>query len=192
MARFRRVARARLRPPAPTISRSRPRRGGWRAELAGLAAPDDWTAFARKTLGLDDDAEIIAYHDAAAGQRRFVAFVGETFAGALFVAREPVAAARSWLAERLGERIAPEDRLRLLAGRPGAEARDRGPTVCACFDVGRNEILEAAAQGCATVAAIGARLKAGTNCGSCRGEIARLVGAEANAPVRSGPMRKAL
>ena len=168
-----------------------PATGGWRAELAGLAAPDDWTAFARKTLTLDDDVEIVAYHDDA-GQRRFVAFAGETFAGALFVAREPVAAARSWLAERLGERIAPEDRLKLLAGRPGAEARDRGPTVCACFDVGRNEILEAAAQGCATVAAIGARLKAGTNCGSCRGEIARLVGAEASASERSGPMRKAL
>ena len=168
-----------------------PATGGWRAELAGLAAPDDWTAFARKTLTLDDDVEIVAYHDDA-GQRRFVALAGETFAGALFVAREPVAAARSWLAERLGERIAPEDRLKLLAGCPGTESRDRGPTVCACFDVGRNEILEAAAQGCATVAAIGASLKAGTNCGSCRGEISQLVGAEASASERSGPMRKAL
>ncbi len=169
-----------------------PARGGSRAELAGLAAPDDWTAFARTALGLGGDAEIIGYHDAAAGQRRFVAFAGETFAGALFVAREPVAAARSWLAERLGAAIAPEDRLRLLAGRPGAEARDRGATVCACFDVGGNEILEAASQGYCTVAAIGERLRAGTNCGSCRGEIARLVGAEANAPQRSGPLRKAL
>ena len=80
------------------------------------------------------------------------------------------------LVERLDERIAPEARLRLLAGRPGAEARDRGPTVCTCFDVGRNEILEAAADhGCATVAAIGARLKAGTNCSSCREEIAKLL-----------------
>ena len=152
-----------------------PARGGWRAELAGLAEPADWTAFARTLIGLGGDAEIVAYHDAAAGQRRFVAFAGETFTGALFVAREPVAAARSWLAERLGAPIAPEDRLRLLAGRPGAEGRNRGPTVCACFDVGRNEILEAAAQGCATVAAVGARLRAGMNCGSCRGEIAKLV-----------------
>ena len=153
-----------------------PARGGWRAELAGLSEPSDWTAFARKTLGLGNDAEIIAYHDAAAGQRRFVAFEGEVLAGALFAARQPVAAARSWLVERLDARIAPEARLRLLAGRPGAEARDRGPTVCTCFDVGRNEILEAAADhGCATVAAIGARLKAGTNCSSCREEIAKLL-----------------
>jgi assimilatory nitrate reductase catalytic subunit len=152
-----------------------PARGGWRAELAGLAEMDDWTAYARTTLGLGADAEIVAYRDAAAGQRRFVAFEGETFAGALFAAREPAAVARSWLAGRLGERVAPEDRLRLLAGRPGADQRDRGATVCACFDVGRNEILEASAEGCATVAAIGARLRAGTNCGSCRGEIAQLI-----------------
>jgi assimilatory nitrate reductase catalytic subunit len=82
--------------------------------------------------------------------------------------------------------------LKLLAGRPGAEARDRGAIVCACFDVGRNEIVEAAAEGCATVAAIGARLRAGTNCGSCRREIARLVGAEAHAPRRDGSLQKAL
>jgi assimilatory nitrate reductase catalytic subunit len=169
-----------------------PARGGWKAELAGLAAPEDWTAFARATLGLGGEAETIAYHDAGAGQRRFVAFANETFVGAIFIARGPVTAARSWITERLGERIAPEDRLKLLAGRPGAEARDRGAIVCACFDVGRNEIVEAAAEGCATVAAIGARLRAGTNCGSCRREIARLVGAEAHAPRRDGSLQKAL
>jgi assimilatory nitrate reductase catalytic subunit len=152
-------------------------KGGWRAELAGLEAPADWTAFARRMLGLGDDGDVIAYHDAAAGQRRFVAFENGAFAGAVFTAAGPVAVARSWIVERLGERVAPAERLRLLVGRPGAEARDRGPIVCACFDVGRNEILEAAVElGEASVAAIGARLKAGTNCGSCRGEIAALIG----------------
>ena len=146
MARVRRGARANRDGGGRLFfacARARRLEGGTR----GSAAPDDWTAFARQTLGLDDDAEMVAYHDAAAGQRRFVAFVGESFAGALFVARQPVAAARAWLAERLGAPIAPEDRLKLLAGRPGAEARDRGPTVCACFDVGRNEIVEAVTQG---------------------------------------------
>jgi assimilatory nitrate reductase catalytic subunit len=151
-------------------------KGGWRAELAGLEAPADWTAFGRRMLALGDDADVIAYHDAAAGRRRFVAFEDGAFAGALFAAAGPVAVARSWIVERLGERVAPAERLRLLVGRPGAEARDRGPIVCACFDVGRNEILEAAVElGEASVAAIGARLKAGTNCGSCHGEIAGLI-----------------
>jgi assimilatory nitrate reductase catalytic subunit len=152
-----------------------PTRGGWRAELAGLREPPEWAGFAGETLGVGDDAEIVAYHDAAAGKRRFVAFERETFAGALFAAREPAVVARSWLAERLGERIAPEGRLRLLAGRPDPVERDRGPTVCACFDVGRNEIIEAAMQGCGTVAAVGARLRTATNCGSCRYDIAKLI-----------------
>jgi assimilatory nitrate reductase catalytic subunit len=152
-----------------------PVRGGWRAELAGLAETNDWPASARMALRVNANGEMVAYHDAAAGQRRFVAFAGDTFAGALFAAREPVAVARSWLAGLLGERVAPEDRLRLLAGRPSAGQRDRGATVCVCFGVGRNEIVEAAMQGLRTVAAIGARLGAGTNCGSCRGEIAKLI-----------------
>ena len=152
-------------------------KGGWRAELAGIEAPADWTLFARRTLALDDGADVTAYHDTAAKQHRFIAFRDGVFSGALFAAPGPVAVARSYIVERLGEPVPPAERLRLLTGRPGAEARDRGPTVCACFDVGRNEILEAAADlgGAATVAAIGARLKAGTNCGSCRGEIAKLI-----------------
>jgi assimilatory nitrate reductase catalytic subunit len=150
---------------------------GWRAELAGVEAPADWTAFARRTLALGDDADVIAYHDAAAGQRRFAAFHDGAFVGALFASPGPAAVARSWIVERLGERVAPAERLGLLLGRPGAEARDRGPIVCACLDVGRNEILKAAADlgEAATVAAIGTRLKAGANCGSCRDEIAKLI-----------------
>ena len=148
---------------------------GWRAEFAGVTAPADWTAFARRTLALDDDADVMAYHDAAAGRRRFVAFQDGVFAAALFAAAEPVVVARSWIVERLGEPVAPAERLRLVVGRPGPGARDRGPVVCACFDVGQNEILEAATQGCGTVAAVGAWLKAGTNCGSCRVEIAKLI-----------------
>ncbi len=161
---------------------------GWRAELASLEAPADWSAFARRMLALGDDADIIAYHDAAAGQRRFVAFEDGAFAGALFAAAGPVAVARSWIVERLGEPVPPSERLRLLTGRPGAETPDRGPTVCACFDVGRNQILEAAADlgEAATIAAIGARLRAGSNCGSCRGEIAKLIFPVAAQRMRSG------
>ena len=160
-------------------------RGGWRAELAGVEAPSDWTVFAQRMLALGEDADLIAYHDAAAAQHPFIAFEDGAFAGALFAAAEPVAVARSWIVERLGETVPPAERLRLLTGRPGAEARDCGPIVCACFDVGRNEIVEAAAQGCSTVAAVGARLRAGTNCGSCRGEIAKLIVPVARQPMRS-------
>ena len=67
----------------------------------------------------------------------------------------------------------------LLAGRAGAERPDPGALVCACFNVGVNQIRAAIVGGeAASVDAIGAALKAGTNCGSCRGEIGRLIAAE--------------
>jgi assimilatory nitrate reductase catalytic subunit len=43
--------------------------------------------------------------------------------------------------------------------------------------VGTNQILQAAAEGHTTLAAIGRCLRAGTNCGSCRPEIGRLLAA---------------
>ena len=53
---------------------------------------------------------------------------------------------------------------------------DPGPIICACFSVGANSIVDAVTGGgCLTVEAIGAVLKAGTNCGSCRGEIRAII-----------------
>ena len=151
-----------------------PAKQGARAELAGLQAPHDWAALALRALALGDNVELVTYRDASKGWHRFVAVREGLFVGALFAAREPVAIARAWIVERLGEPIAPAEILRLLAGRP-ARSVDRGPTVCACFDVGRKEVLAASREGCDSVSTIGARLKAGTNCGSCRGEIGRLI-----------------
>ncbi|MEZ5850370.1 MAG: molybdopterin-dependent oxidoreductase [Hyphomicrobiaceae bacterium] len=154
--------------------------GGYRCELAGKMDPDNWEALARAVLGLADDAgvEMLAYHDTATGQHRFAAFRGDVLVGALFAAREPVGVSRTWAAEQLGRAIAAGERLRLLAGRPGGEVKDRGPIVCACFEVGRNEIVEAiVAGGCRTAAAVGEVARAGTNCGSCRAEIGRLIDA---------------
>ena len=53
---------------------------------------------------------------------------------------------------------------------------DKGAIVCSCFDVGANEIRDAVTKGgCRTVDAVGTKLNAGTNCGSCRAEIGRML-----------------
>ena len=63
-----------------------------------------------------------------------------------------------------------------LAGRPGADLPDPGPTLCACFGMGVNTILTAIETGgLISVAQIGAALGAGTNCGSCGPELAPLL-----------------
>lgn len=154
-------------------------KAGWRIELADAALPQDWTAFARALFGfeIEDDIDLLAYHDTATSHHRFAAFRGEHLVGALFVAPEPVAVSRSWAADQLGKAIAAPDRLRLLAGRAGAAQPDRGALVCSCFDVGAGQIAAAVASGCRTVTAVGEVLQAGTNCGSCRSEIARIIDA---------------
>ncbi|WP_091298477.1 nitrate reductase [Gemmobacter aquatilis] len=149
-----------------------PVEGGMRAEMAGLVAPQDWLAHARALFGLGPEVEALVYRDTARGRFR-VAFVeGGRLRAALFVAPEPVAVARSWLVGQIGVEGGAE----LLAGQPGADRPDPGAIVCSCFGVGVNTIAAAVASGqCLSVAAIGAALKAGTNCGSCRPELARLV-----------------
>jgi assimilatory nitrate reductase catalytic subunit len=149
--------------------------GGLRLELAGKEVPDDWTAFACRLFGAADD--VLAYHDAPALRYRFAAFDGARLAGALFVGREPVAVSRSWICERLEiDAASPADRLRILAGRGGGNLPEPGAVVCSCFSIGVNQIAAAvSAQGCRSVDAVGALLGAGTNCGSCRAEIQRII-----------------
>ncbi len=61
----------------------------------------------------------------------------------------------------------------LMAGR--STAVDLGATICACFGVQQKTIELAIAGGAVSIEAIGAKTKAGTKCGSCLQEMARLV-----------------
>ncbi len=154
--------------------------GGWRVELAGRAAPADWTDFARRLFGLreDEPGDLLAYHQSAAARYRFAAFADGKLLGALFVSPEPVSVSRAWLSDCLeGAFTTPPERLRVLAGRAGGSVEEPGALVCGCFSVGVNQITAAVArEGCRTVDAVGAATSAGTNCGSCRAEIQRIIG----------------
>lgn len=151
---------------------------GWRIELAGSSEPEDWGHFALQLFGIQNKAvELLSYQDSGHGMRRFAAFDGETLRGALFVAPQPVAVSRSWAAEQLSRTKDLPNRFGLLAGRGGDDAADPGATICSCFSVGVNQIASAVAAGAATVDDVGSCLKAGTNCGSCRVEIRRVIDA---------------
>ena len=117
-------------------------------------------------------AEVIGYRDSRVGHYRYAAFRGSRLIGCLFVSPEPVQVSRAWLTEQMRETYAtPHSRMGLLAGRSGVAGEEPGSIICSCFRVGINQIQAAADRGCATTQAIGATLKAGTNCGSCLGEI---------------------
>ncbi|TBW38281.1 nitrate reductase [Siculibacillus lacustris] len=149
--------------------------GGTRLELAGLEAPDDWSDFAVNLFG--PDVELVHFADAKAGRRRIAAVRDGAVVGLLLVAPTPVEAARDWLCQRFSAAIPAGEAAALLAARPGGAAEDPGRRVCTCYGVGANQIRKAAVRGCRSVAAIGDHLAAGTNCGSCRPEIARIVAA---------------
>ncbi|MCF3640954.1 (2Fe-2S)-binding protein, partial [Rhizobium sp. TRM95111] len=146
--------------------------GGWRTELAFGVEPGDWMAWCRAAGRMADTVEALGYADRETGDRRLAFFEGDRLVAALFIAREPVAVSRNWAVGQLTEPHGNgRKRFAVVAGRPGADQPDPGATVCACFSVGVNQIVAAAAKGCRTIEAVGEVLKAGTNCGSCRAEI---------------------
>lgn len=111
--------------------------------------------------------------DAARGTLRTAIIVDGKLVAALFVTRAGQLPGRDWLIGQLAEAAVNPA---VLAGRaPGAQA-DRGAIICVCFDVGIRTILVAIAdQNLADVGAIGKALGAGTNCGSCRPALARIL-----------------
>src|SRR5437763_863260 len=76
------------------------------------------------------------------------------------------------------DRLEPAERLGLLSGRARVAGPDPGPTVCACFGVGRRTIeIAIREQGCTDAAQVTACTKAGGNCGSCVPEIRSILAA---------------
>lgn len=140
--------------------------GGWLCELAGSG---DFDATAMLPEG-----EVSEAGDLARGMRRIVVRGkdGELNA-ALYITRTGELPQREWIAAQLGSDSAAG--LELLAGRPSTPLPDRGPLVCVCHGIGASDICAAACAGAQTFAAIGNATRAGTNCGSCRPAIARLL-----------------
>ena len=147
-------------------------------EFAGRG-DDGERAALRKALTRSLAGERVTYDDAATGARRdawldangrLVAVLCVTLTGRL--------PPRDWLAELFAEpALTAEARSALLLGRPPGAPVDKGPLVCACLKVGARAVQAAIAAGAANPDAVGAATGAGTNCGSCRPEIARMIAA---------------
>lgn len=140
---------------------------GWLVEIAGDGEPADMLAH----LPQGERAEV---SDAKHGIVRAAVIRDGHLQGALFIAHNGGLPPRDWLLEQLGgEGVSTVE---LLAGRPATPLADRGAIICICFDVGMKTILETIRSAAlSSVAEVGAALNAGTNCGSCRPAIARLL-----------------
>jgi assimilatory nitrate reductase catalytic subunit len=143
---------------------------GWLVEVAGDGDP---AVLSRAVLPKGERIEIV---DGARGGLRCAVLENGRVSAALFVTRDGRLPRRDWLIAQL-EAADLASSVELLAGRPATPQADRGPIVCVCFDVGMNTIVEAiGSQGLISVEAVGKALSAGTNCGSCRPAIQRLIG----------------
>ena len=147
--------------------------GGYRLEFAAKSDADFAEIAAALTSSSNETTDI---SDGAAGWRRLAEWRDDVLQAAFFFSASPVEVSRQWACGLLDEGpVSPQERARVLAGRVPADRPDPGALVCSCFQIGCNQIAEAARCGATSVGAIGETLKAGTNCGSCRSEIQTLL-----------------
>jgi assimilatory nitrate reductase catalytic subunit len=157
--------------------------GGYGYLLADNADLGGWQSWLRSVAG-DDLAE---YKDFGGGVYRAACFAGDRIESCLFVG--PAHDAGDWNVVKglfAADALTPDQRRMLLSGKSMDGLASAGPIVCACFGVGRSTICDTIAAGANSAAAIGAQLKAGTNCGSCIPELKRLIAQAGVADADSG------
>ena len=152
-------------------------KGFWRYEVAGEEGPEDWSLHARALLDVPGVEENwVEYHDRAQGHYRAACFVGERLDSCIFISAKNILPPRDWLIGLFQkDALTDAERAGLLRGTPPADQEDVGRIVCACFNIGEKTLQQAIAAGADTVEALGERLRAGTNCGSCKPELADLI-----------------
>ena len=152
--------------------------GLWRYEIAGDQIPQDWAECARSLLcQQSEQVEWTEYHDAAANRYRAARIEHGRLESCIFIGPDFSLPERDWLLKLFKDtKLSDKDRTSILTGKAPGDAKDSGPIVCACFNVGRNTLTETIkTQGLTTPEQVGEVLKAGTNCGSCVPEIRDII-----------------
>lgn len=184
------LARSALAPPsgADLVWRRVPHHACQQYEFAGRGDAVERDAL-RKVLTKRLAGELVSYEDAATGARREAWVEGDQLLAVFYVTLSGRLPPRDWLVELFEQPLNAEARATLLHGFPPGAPIDRGPMVCACLKVGGAAIEAAVVAGAATVDAVGAVTGAGTNCGSCRPEISRMIRAFANINLETADVR---
>jgi len=137
--------------------------GGWTAEQ--LMDFDN-------ALGLDD-AHALRFADQKRGISKRARIEGGLLLGVRLAGETK---AKDWLADIMVQGELPAELRRWLLApvdQPPTGSKRRGKVVCNCFDVSEDEILAEYAAGL-DLAALQAKRKCGTSCGSCVPELKRL------------------
>lgn len=125
-------------------------KNGYRAEWANLN-PKTYDLF-KPTTRLDDDETC----------HQLLCEDG-VLKSAVYLSNKKTKLARAFIEEQLGKLA---DIKSLLIGFPLSEAEDKGAIICACYQIGKHEIIAKTENA----------KQAGTNCGSCLSEVKMLLG----------------
>jgi assimilatory nitrate reductase catalytic subunit len=125
-------------------------------------------------LGMIEGAPMLNYDDAKRGINKRILVENSQVTGVRLIG-ETLAA--DWLKQVMQQgEFTDELRRWALAplSTPPTGQKSRGKIICSCFDVSENEIIETCEAG-ADLVTLQAKLKCGTNCGSCVPELKRMV-----------------
>jgi assimilatory nitrate reductase catalytic subunit len=146
--------------------------GGYGYLFADNADLTGWQSWLKSRTGND----LAEYKDFGGGVYRAASFAAGRIDTCLFIG--PARDAGDWNVVKslfAADALSNDQRRMLLSGKSSDGLASAGPIVCACFGVGRTTICDAIAAGAHSAAEIGAKLKAGTNCGSCIPELKQLI-----------------
>lgn len=155
----------------------------WRYEIAGNEIPGDWAECARSLLCQHaEEIEWTEYHDAAVNRYRAARIENGRLESCIFIGPDFLLPERDWLLKIFKDDDLNEaDRKSVLTGKPDNGIKDTGRTVCACFNVGVNTLVESiVSEKFTTPEQVGELLRAGTNCGSCLPEIKEIINLNMN------------
>lgn len=149
----------------------------YRYEIASETPINDYQEWSNKIL--ESTGEKLEYLDQTGKRYRCAKLQNQQLQAIIFIAPSTELPARNWLGSVFEKtEVDAKIRLSLLAGKQSG-AKDEGKTICSCFGIGINTIIETIHKDkISTVAGIGKALKAGTNCGSCVPELTAILNLE--------------
>ncbi|MCG8315907.1 MAG: molybdopterin-dependent oxidoreductase [Pseudomonadales bacterium] len=118
----------------------------------------------------------LTYKDSRTGIYRYGWIKDNRLEACLFLGNLPIEVNDRWLSQLFTKtNISDNERNALLSGKSPPDVEDCGRIVCACYSVGEKTITKAISNGCGSAIEVGDATKAGTNCGSCVGEINQII-----------------
>ena len=147
-------------------------------DVADVRSPDEMTASLLRNI--DSHLQCTTYQGNEQGTLLLTSDGSPE--AVILLSATPVDAPLAWLEEMFAgtTALSAEQLHGLLHHRPD-DVFLSGPVVCSCYSIRELPIKNAIREGCDSVSKLGRSLKCGTNCGSCKTELSRLIEAETRA-----------